>query len=358
MQQLSGVDASFLYMERGRTSGTCAASRCSTRRRAAEPLTLEGVQAVVAERLHLLPPLRRRLVEVPLGHRPAVLGRRPGLRPRLPRARARAARAGHARAARRAGRAHRVPAAGPVPAAVGALPGRRARERPRGADGEVPPRGDRRGGRRRADHDAARPDPRAAGRPRPRRPWRARPLPSDLQMWLRGVAGAVAAAAAGAGVPAPAARDAAGLGPLPRPLGAVRADGDAAAVGGRLATATTAACWPGRRRYAPRTSFNRPITPHRRWAYGTSSLSAVKEIKNAFGVTVNDVVMAACAGGLRRWLEAHGELPGQPLLAMVPISMRTRRSAASSATGCPRSSRRCRRTSPTRSTGSAPRTRR
>jgi WS/DGAT/MGAT family acyltransferase len=74
---------------------------------------------------------------------------------------------------------------------------------------------------------------------------------------------------------------------------------------------------------APRTSLNRPITPHRRYALGTASLDDVKAVRTAFGVTVNDVVMAACAGGLRRWLQAHGELPGQPLLAMVPISVRT-----------------------------------
>jgi WS/DGAT/MGAT family acyltransferase len=74
---------------------------------------------------------------------------------------------------------------------------------------------------------------------------------------------------------------------------------------------------------APRTSFNRPITPHRRWAFGSASLDDVKAVKTAFGVTVNDVVMAACAGALRRWLEVHRELPEQPLLAMVPLSVRT-----------------------------------
>ncbi len=74
---------------------------------------------------------------------------------------------------------------------------------------------------------------------------------------------------------------------------------------------------------APRTSFNRPITPHRRWAFGSASLDEVKQVKTVFGVTVNDVVMAACAGALRRWLEVHRELPDSPLLAMVPLSVRT-----------------------------------
>ena len=44
---------------------------------------------------------------------------------------------------------------------------------------------------------------------------------------------------------------------------------------------------------------NGPITAHRKLALGSASLSDVKFIKSAFGATVNDVVMASCAGGLR-----------------------------------------------------------
>ena len=74
---------------------------------------------------------------------------------------------------------------------------------------------------------------------------------------------------------------------------------------------------------APRTPFNDTITPHRRFAYRSTSLQAVKDIKNAVGATVNDVVMAVCAGGLRTWLEEHDALPDQPLNAMIPVSIRT-----------------------------------
>ena len=76
---------------------------------------------------------------------------------------------------------------------------------------------------------------------------------------------------------------------------------------------------PGR---APATPFNRSITPHRRFAFRSVDLATVKAVKNAFGVSVNDVVMAMCAGALRRWLLDHDALPDQPLIAMIPVSVR------------------------------------
>jgi len=73
---------------------------------------------------------------------------------------------------------------------------------------------------------------------------------------------------------------------------------------------------------APATPFNKPITPHRRIAFRSVDLATVKTVKNAFGVSVNDVVMATCAGALRRWLADHDALPSQPLIAMIPVSVR------------------------------------
>jgi WS/DGAT/MGAT family acyltransferase len=73
----------------------------------------------------------------------------------------------------------------------------------------------------------------------------------------------------------------------------------------------------------PRTPFNRPISPHRRWAFRTVSLADVKKVKNAAGVTVNDVVMALCTGALRQWLSDHDSLPSSPLVAAVPVSVRS-----------------------------------
>jgi diacylglycerol O-acyltransferase len=75
---------------------------------------------------------------------------------------------------------------------------------------------------------------------------------------------------------------------------------------------------------APRTSLNAPIGAHRRYAVARARLSDLKAIKNALGGTVNDVVLAVAAGGLRRLLEERGEeLPEQGLRAMVPVNIRT-----------------------------------
>jgi diacylglycerol O-acyltransferase / wax synthase len=74
---------------------------------------------------------------------------------------------------------------------------------------------------------------------------------------------------------------------------------------------------------APKTSFNGRVSPNRRFVFGRLDLQLVKEIKNAYGVTVNDVVVALCAGAVRRWLLDHDELPERPLVAQIPVSVRT-----------------------------------
>ncbi len=75
---------------------------------------------------------------------------------------------------------------------------------------------------------------------------------------------------------------------------------------------------------APRTPFSGRVSGHRKIAFGQLSLADVKAAKNRHGTTVNDVVVALCAGAVRRWLIEHDALPDTPLVAQIPISVRTK----------------------------------
>jgi WS/DGAT/MGAT family acyltransferase len=74
---------------------------------------------------------------------------------------------------------------------------------------------------------------------------------------------------------------------------------------------------------APKTSLNVEIDERRTLAVGRLPLGDVKAIGKQFDCTVNDVFMAVTAGGLRRYLERHDELPEEPLIAGCPVSLRT-----------------------------------
>lgn len=96
------------------------------------------------------------------------------------------------------------------------------------------------------------------------------------------------------------------------------------ALAGRIARLT------GRTQYAlaprpvpPMTPFNGPITARRAFAFTALPLDEVKAVKNVLGFTVNDVVLALCTTALRRWLLEHDALPGGPLVASIPVSVRT-----------------------------------
>lgn len=76
-------------------------------------------------------------------------------------------------------------------------------------------------------------------------------------------------------------------------------------------------------RGAPPSPLNVPIGPHRRFTWSDAELSRVKAIKDALGGTVNDVVLATVAGGLGRYLRAHGHPTIDLVLrAMIPVSVR------------------------------------
>jgi diacylglycerol O-acyltransferase len=74
---------------------------------------------------------------------------------------------------------------------------------------------------------------------------------------------------------------------------------------------------------APPTPLNVAIGPHRRFASVVSELGDFKAVKNAFGGTVNDVVLTVVAGALRHWLHGRGvRTEGLELRALVPVSVR------------------------------------
>ncbi|MCB0976052.1 MAG: wax ester/triacylglycerol synthase family O-acyltransferase [Acidimicrobiales bacterium] len=107
------------------------------------------------------------------------------------------------------------------------------------------------------------------------------------------------------------------------PLRGVRSLGRTATAAGRLGMAALGEDGPsaGRPFDAPRAFFNQSLTSRRSAAFATASLEDCKFIKSTFGVTVNDVFLAACTQSLRSYLLARDGLPHRPLLASVPVSV-------------------------------------
>ncbi len=73
---------------------------------------------------------------------------------------------------------------------------------------------------------------------------------------------------------------------------------------------------------APRTIFNHSLTPHRAVATASLDLDAVKSVTRRLGGTVNDVLLAVIGGAVRSYLEANGDVPASSLVAVVPVSTR------------------------------------
>jgi diacylglycerol O-acyltransferase len=69
----------------------------------------------------------------------------------------------------------------------------------------------------------------------------------------------------------------------------------------------------------PRTSMNGSLTPRRSFATCTLPLDELKQVRAAFDVTLNDVVLAVVSGALRRWMAERGEHPSASLVAGVPV---------------------------------------
>ena len=329
MRQLTSLDAQFLAVESARTYGHVGGLAVY------DPSTAPGGELDARG----LVPARRRApapaAAVPLAARagavrarPPVLDRGPRLRPRLPHPRVRRAAARRRPAAGRDGGADLRAPARPRPPAVGALRDPRPGRGPRRAADQDPPRGRRRRVGRRDPERAARPAARRAARSRPaaaeRRGERvagrardARPRRCSALAGSRCARCAVAARRA----PAPDRRCPASTA-LPGAPTLAAAVGHVRRMLGVGATRGVLERDDGR---APRDAVQRPRSPRTAASPSARCRSTrVKAIKNALGVTVNDVVVALCAGAVREWLHERDELPDEPLVAMVPVSVRTK----------------------------------
>ncbi|HEX2175101.1 MAG TPA: wax ester/triacylglycerol synthase family O-acyltransferase [Nocardioidaceae bacterium] len=100
----------------------------------------------------------------------------------------------------------------------------------------------------------------------------------------------------------------------------VRTINEVAGLAGRLLGRSDSG--PVRDLRTPRTPLNKTITAHRRFSFGSVPLEDVKAVKNAFGMTLNDVVMALTTSALRRWMLDHDGLPSTPIVVAVPVSIR------------------------------------
>jgi diacylglycerol O-acyltransferase / wax synthase len=141
--------------------------------------------------------------------------------------------------------------------------------------------------------------------PQPEEPWLPEPEPADRDL----VTDALIERALSPREAARLARRA-----LRGPRRALQAAQDALVATSAFATAGIA---------APDTPFNVQIGPHRRFAWVRAALVDLKRVKNELGGTVNDVILAAVAGALGRYLRARGHsTAGLELRAMVPVSVR------------------------------------
>lgn len=73
---------------------------------------------------------------------------------------------------------------------------------------------------------------------------------------------------------------------------------------------------------APWVTFSGAISPHRTIAFAEAALEDLQVVKRAFGTTLNDVVLAACTASLRRYLADHEGIPEKPLVAGIPVAVR------------------------------------
>lgn len=315
MQQLTGLDAAFLAMETSAVYGHVGSVCVLDPSTAPEPLTLERLQQVIESRLHLVPPFRRRLAEVPFGFDQPYWVEDPDFDIEF----------------------HVRELALPAPGDDKQLAEQCARLHARSLDRRRPLwelylisglSGGRLAVYTKVHHAAIdgvsgndilaavldlAPEGRDLGEVPP---WECDTVPGPVPLLARSLLSLAGHPVRAARLTGQLARSLPGLALSPaRPALPV--------VDRFLPRRGSSAVLQQTGLRAPRTPFNRPVSPHRRWAFCTVPLADVKAVKNAAGCTVNDVVMALTAGALRRWLVDHAALPDGPLVAAVPVSVRT-----------------------------------
>jgi len=311
MRQLNGIDTSFLNMETPRQQGHVAGVVTVDPSTAPGEWGFDSVKRLIEQRIHLLPPFRRRLVTVPFGidrpywiedpdfdldfHVRHIAVPAPGGREQL---------------ADLVARIHERPLDRARPlwetyVIEGLENGRVAvltKLHHAAIDGVSG-----------AEILTILLDPTPEGRELvpPRRPWRPDRVPTHSSLLGRSAVTTALQPAKAVRLGIDIAKAIPALKPLttlPALLGIGKRDDD-------LLSRPTL--------IAPHSILNEPITPHRRWAFGDVDLEDVKEIKNRCEVTVNDVVIAISSGAVRRWLLDRDALPDRSLQAMVPISIRS-----------------------------------
>ena len=315
MQQLSGLDAAFLAMETSSVYGHVGSICIIDPSTAPEPLTLERLQEVIASRLHLVPPFRRRLAEVPFGFDQPYWVEDPDFDIEFHvRELALPAPGGDRQLKDQAARLHARPLDRSRPLwelyLISGLAGGRSAIYTKVHHAAID-------GVSGNDILAAVLDLDPQGRDLGEVPeWTCDDVPGPVPLLARSALSLAAQPWRAARLTADLARSVPRLAVSPgRPALPV--------VDRLLPRRGSSAVLQQTGLRAPRTPFNRPISPHRRWSFCTVPLDEVKEVKRAAGCTVNDVVMALSAGALRRWLIDHDALPDSPLIAAVPVSVRT-----------------------------------
>ncbi|MCA1710305.1 MAG: wax ester/triacylglycerol synthase family O-acyltransferase [Actinobacteria bacterium] len=314
MQQLSGLDAAFLAMETSAVFGHVGSVCVIDPSTAPEPLTLDRLTTLIENRLHLIPPFRRRLVEVPLGLDQPYWIEDPGFDVEY----------------------HVRELALPEPGDDRQLAEQAARLHARPLDRRRPLwelylihglQGGRKAIYTKVHHAAIdgvsgndilaavldlSPDGRDEGDiPE----WTCDKQPGNVSMLARSAVSLTSHPVRAARVSYGLVRSLPGLAASPgRPK---------LPIVDRLLKRDANVVLSSAGLRAPATPFNKSVSPHRRWAFISLPLDDVKQVKNVLGTTVNDVVMALSAGALRRWLLDHDALPEAPLVAGVPVSVRT-----------------------------------